>query len=46
MLVTLFDDIVIVVLICGLFGIGMYLSKSTKDSASFFNGRNADGIVV
>ena len=41
MLMTLFDDIVVIALICGIFGIGAYLSTQTKDSESFFNANHA-----
>ena len=40
MLMTAIDDIVVVVLIAGIFGIGAYLSKS-NDSESFFNANHA-----
>ncbi len=40
MLMTIVDDIVVIVLIVGIFGIGAYLSKS-NDSESFFNANHA-----
>ena len=40
MVMNAFDDIVVVLLIAGIFGIGAYLSKS-NDSESFFNANHA-----
>ena len=41
MLMNLVDDIVVIALVCGIFGIGAYLSKRSNDSESFFNANHA-----
>ncbi len=41
MLMTLFDDIVVIALVVLIFGIGAKLSKKSNDSESFFNANHA-----
>ena len=41
MLMTIVDDVVVVALVCLIFGIGAFLSKRSSDSESFFNANHA-----